>query len=125
MQLVHVQFLCFQYQEIIILHILNLSIIVHVIIMKYTNKYILIHCQHIYISLKSTNLKICFNSGFTDVTSCMSDESINILYMSRKIVKNESTNQAKFNIYRKKEPYQRIEFSLTIEQSNEGITLIK
>ncbi|EDR25791.1 protein serine/threonine kinase, putative [Entamoeba dispar SAW760] len=40
-------------------------------------------------------------------------------------LKYESSNQITFNIYRKKEPYQRIEFSLTIEQSNEGTTLIK
>ncbi|EDR23779.1 hypothetical protein EDI_071190 [Entamoeba dispar SAW760] len=40
-------------------------------------------------------------------------------------LKYESSNQAIFKIYRKKEPYQKIEFSLTIEQSNEGTTLIK
>ncbi|EDR23778.1 hypothetical protein EDI_197320 [Entamoeba dispar SAW760] len=40
-------------------------------------------------------------------------------------LKYESSNQTTFNIYRKKEPYQRIEFSLTIETSNEGTTSIK
>ncbi|EDR25194.1 hypothetical protein EDI_191740 [Entamoeba dispar SAW760] len=40
-------------------------------------------------------------------------------------LKYESSNQAIFKIYRKKEPYQNIEFSLRIESSNEGTTLIK
>ncbi|EDR21751.1 hypothetical protein EDI_056110, partial [Entamoeba dispar SAW760] len=40
-------------------------------------------------------------------------------------LKYESSNQITFNICRKKEPYQKIEFSLTIEQSNEGTTSIK
>ncbi|EMS15638.1 serine/threonine kinase, putative, partial [Entamoeba histolytica HM-3:IMSS] len=41
-------------------------------------------------------------------------------------LKYESSNQIKFNVYRMKEPYQRIEFTLTIGKSNEGtVTLIK
>ncbi|GAB1222522.1 hypothetical protein ENUP19_0113G0033 [Entamoeba nuttalli] len=41
-------------------------------------------------------------------------------------LKYESTNQTTLNIYRKKEPYQRIEFTLTIGKSNEGtVTIIK
>ncbi|EKE37586.1 hypothetical protein ENU1_192590, partial [Entamoeba nuttalli P19] len=39
-------------------------------------------------------------------------------------LKYDSSNQISFNIYRKKEPYQKISFKLTIKSSNEGTTII-
>ncbi|EDR28149.1 hypothetical protein EDI_300190 [Entamoeba dispar SAW760] len=78
------------------------------------------------VSLSNYNYQISLSTNNYIIRNNHDSSNIHTIYTyPNQWLKYESTNQITFNIYRKKEPYQRIEFSLTIEQSNEGTTLIK
>ncbi|EDR22449.1 hypothetical protein EDI_245460, partial [Entamoeba dispar SAW760] len=78
------------------------------------------------VSLSDYNYQISLSTNNYIIRNNYNPSNIHTIYTyPNQWLKYESTNQTKFNIYRKKEPYQKIEFSLRIESSNEGTTSIK
>ncbi|EMD45489.1 protein kinase, putative [Entamoeba histolytica KU27] len=79
------------------------------------------------LSLPNDNYLISLSTNNYVIINNYNSSKIHTVYTyPNQWLKYESTNQTSLNIYRKKEPYQRIELILTIGKSNEGtVTLIK
>ncbi|BFU23676.1 protein kinase domain containing protein [Entamoeba histolytica] len=79
------------------------------------------------LSLPNDNYLISLSTNNYVIINNYNSSKIHTVYTyPNQWLKYESTNQTTLNIYRMKEPYQRIEFTLTIGKSNEGtVTLIK